>query len=290
MSRIDLHTHSNISDGSLSPRRLVEHAVECGISAIALADHDTVDGIDDFLVAGAEFGIETIPAVEISVNHEDGSLHLLGYYIDHKHRELLESLKLMERARTERNEKIVARLNELGYPLKLEEVLSLSENGTFGRSHIARALVSRGYFGEVKTGFNALLRYGRAAYIDRFRLQLKDAIALIHAAGGIAVWAHPGMSGDKMENMLESLPRWKNYGLDGIESDYCNHSIALRDRLRQQASDINLIYTGGSDFHGEIKPENMLGCGPEGNEIDPKCLLMLKQRRDHIGISDKMGS
>jgi hypothetical protein len=105
---------------------------------------------------------------------------------------------------------------------------------------------------------------------------------LIHAAGGVAVWAHPGLSDDRMESLLERLPMWSKLGLDGIESDYCNHSLALRDRLRSLAGENGMIYTGGSDFHGEIKLENALGCGPEGVEIDPACLVMLKQRRDRI--------
>jgi len=282
LPRIDLHTHSNISDGSLTPRQLVKYALECEISAIALADHDTVGGIVEFLAAGDELGVETIPAVEISVNHEDGSMHLLGYYINHLNTDLLNALKLMEEARDERNEKIVTRLNELGYPLKLEEVLSLSENGTCGRSHIARALVVRGNFNSVTDAFRALLRNGGPAYIDRFRLPLDKAIDLIYAADGVAVWAHPGLSGDRMESMLERLRKWSKIGLDGIESDYCNHSLALRDRLRRIAGENGMIYTGGSDFHGAIKLENALGCGPEGAEIDPACLVMLKQRRDRI--------
>ncbi len=282
MSRIDLHTHSSISDGLLSPRKLVELAAEEGLSTIALADHDTVDGIDEALKAGEEFGVEVIPAIEISVNHEDGSMHLLGYYIDHHNADLLEMLQKLKESREERNIKIIARLNKLGYGVKSNDVLTLSTDGTCGRAHIAGALVARGYFPDVKAAFDALLNYNGPAYVDRYRLPLKDAIGHIHGAGGAAVWAHPGTHENKMERLLNRLERWRGYGLDGIESDYCDHTIELRNRLRSLAREHELIYTGGSDFHGSIKPQNTLGSGPEGSEIDPKCLTQLRERVEYL--------
>jgi len=282
LSRIDLHTHSSISDGLLTPRKLVELAAEEGLSTIALADHDTVDGIDEALSAGEEFGVEVIPAIEISVNHEDGSMHLLGYYIDHLNADLLEMLQKLKESREERNVKIIARLNELGYGIELNDVLALSTDGTCGRAHIAGALVARGYFPDVKSAFDALLNSRGPAYIDRYRLELNDAIDFIHHAGGAAVWAHPGNHADKMERMLDRLALWKGYGLDGIESDYCDHTIELRDRLRSLAREYGLIYTGGSDFHGSIKPQNTLGSGPEGSEIDTACLTQLRERVKYL--------
>jgi len=282
VKRIDLHTHSNVSDGLLSPRDLVRLAADEGISAIAVADHDTVDGIDEALEAGGEFGVKVVPAIEISVDHEDGSLHLLGYFIDHHNPDLLETLQNLKRAREERNILIISRLNELGYAVKLEDVRGMSPNGTYGRAHIAEALVASGYFSDVGSAFDALLNRDGPAYVDRYRLPLKDAVHHIHNAGGAAVWAHPGTHGDRLERLLDRLERWKGYGLDGIESDYCNHTMQLRDRLRSLAHQHGLIYTGGSDFHGSIKPENTIGSGPEGEEIDYKCLIRLTERVERV--------
>ncbi len=279
MTKIDLHTHSSASDGTLSPRSLVKLAAESGLTAIGLTDHDTVDGMDEALQAGREFGVEIIPGIEFSVNWEEGSMHLLGYYIDQYHISLTEALHTCKLSRENRNEKIIARLNELGYSIKLEDVLKLSPDGTCGRAHIANALIRSGYFKSVKEAFDKLLDYRAAAYIDRYRLQLEEAIQIIHDAGGVAVWAHPG-NHYKINRMLELLPTWVDFGLDGLESDYSDHSINLRDDLRKQALQHGLIYTGGSDFHGLNKPENSLGRGPEGSEIDVNCLRMLKERRE----------
>ena len=267
MIKIDLHTHSSASDGTLSPRSLVKLAAETGLRAISLTDHDTIDGIDDALQAGMDFGVEIIPGVEISVNWEEGSMHLLGYYIDHLHDSMTDALQTCKLSRDNRNEKILSRLNELGYNIKLEDVLKISPDGTCGRAHIARLLIESGRFETIGQVFDKLLNRGAAAYMERYRLQLKEAIQVIHDAGGIAVWAHPG-NHSRLNRMLELLPKWGDFGLDGLESDYADHSIDLRDDLRKQALQYGLIYTGGSDFHGSIKPENSLGNGPEGGEID----------------------
>jgi len=282
--KIDLHTHSSISDGELSPWQLVKIATEKELTTIALTDHDTIDGIDQARSAGKKFGIDIIPGVEFSVNHEDGSMHLLGYYIDHHNSELIRIISKLKSSRSDRNEKIVARLNELGYNVKIGDVLRLSPEGTCGRTHIAKVLVASGKFKTVSDVFDELIGHGCPAYLDRYRLQLKDAIELIHNAGGVAVWAHPGNHGKKMDRMLDRLSLWKSYGLDGLESDYATHSIILRDRLRKIALENGLIYTGGSDFHGSSKPDNQLGVGPEGVEISKDCLVMLQRSKQQNSI------
>ena len=286
MTGIDLHTHSSISDGALSPRLLVKQASEIGLSAIAIADHDTVDGIDEALKAGIEFGIEVISAVELSVDHETGSMHLLGYFIDFHDPELLSILNRLKSAREVRNLKIISYLNELGYSITVEEVLELSPDGTYGRAHIGQALMRSGEFRDMDEIFDKLLGPRAAAYYNRFRLPLREAIRIIHSTGGLAVWAHPGLHENKLENMLARLKSWHEGGLDGIESDYFNHSLELRDRLRNLAVEYGMIYTGGSDFHGSIKPQNKLGCGPGGLPVGPECLAQLKDRRKAVHQSD----
>jgi len=178
---------------------------------------------------------------------------------------------------------MLRKLNKLGYEITSGEVQRLAGMGTVGRGHIGQALVKSGYFSKVEYTFEFLLQYGAPAYEDRFRLNLRDAINLLHNAGGIAVWAHPGLlNPDKLERLIHRLPRWAEYGLDGIESDYSQHSLALCDCLRSLALGNGLIYTGGSDFHGELKPNIRLGDGPEGTPIDSVCLESLDERLEMV--------
>ncbi|MCF7810576.1 PHP domain-containing protein [bacterium] len=277
MNFVDFHTHSTASDGELSPTELVETAARKGLTAIAISDHDTMQGIEEALAAGEANGIKVIPAVEISVNDDYDSLHMLGYFVDQNDEELNVMLYRVQNSRDDRNLKILSKLNELGYPLDAENVLRDSEDGTSGRVHIANALVNAGLVNTFQEAFDKLLTKGGPAYVDRYRPSVKEAIEVIHHAGGLAVWAHPGLHEEKLEALLSRLPVWIEFGLDGLESDYCIHSLKERDRLRALALENNLIYTGGSDFHGSIKPQNALGCGPEGTKVDEKCLTMLIQ-------------
>ena len=278
MSGIDLHTHSSFSDGVLTPRELVRQAKERGLTAISITDHDILEGQDETLAAGQEFGLRIITGIELSVDFEHGSLHLLGYGFDHRNQQLRDTVEVLRLSREDRNERIIAKLEDMGYQLTRDEVLAFSTEGTYGRAHIAQALVASKQMGSVEEAFNRLLTKGGPAYLDRKRLPLRDAVVMIHNAGGIAVWAHPGTHGAKLENMLGLLPWWVEQGLDGIESDYHDHSYELRDRLRGLAGQLGIIYTGGSDFHGSIKPGNLLGEGSEGDPVGEKILEMLEER------------
>lgn len=279
---IDLHTHTNASDGALAPRELICFAHKSGFKAIAITDHDTVDGLPEAVQTGFETGIQVIPGVELSVNHELGSLHLLAYGINYRNKTLLGVLESLKNSRTERNLKILSRLESLGYHVSLEDVERIAGNGTIGRGHIGLALIEAGYFLTIQETFDNLLTRGGPAYIDRFRLGMKDGVDIIHAAGGVSVWAHPGLHEEELEGMFSLLPGWVAAGLDGIESDYSQHSLQLRDRLRVYAREFGIIYTGGSDFHGAVKPGISLGDGPEGERIDPACLNALNARMSSL--------
>ncbi len=275
---IDLHTHTNASDGSLTPQELVRNAAESGITAIAIADHDTLAAIGEALAAGDEYNVHIIPAVEMSVDHEDGNLHMLGLGINHNKQSFIETLAKIANSRVERNLKIIEKLKQLNFPVEPEDVMKLSYHGTWGRAHIAQALVNIGYMHDTEEAFRKLLKKDGPAYVNRYRLFLREAVDLVHNAGGVAIWAHPGLH-ENLDELLERLPAWKEYGLDGVESDYRDHSLELRDRLRILAKEYDMIYTGGSDFHGEIKPENRLGDGAGGQPVDARCLEMLDERR-----------
>lgn len=262
MKHVDLHTHSKSSDGMLTPRELVFEAKRIGLHAISLTDHDTVDGLDEALTASEECGIHFIPGVELSVDHEKGSLHLLGYGINHKDPILVSTLRQLSDSRENRNIKIVAKLGQLGYPITYESVKKHSKEGTLGRGHIALALIEAGYVSSVEEAFGRLLTKDGPAYIDRYRLSIYDAIDMIHSVGGAAVWAHPGLHEERLPEMLEQLPDWVKGGLDGLETDYSQHSEKQCRELQRVAHRFGLICTGGSDFHGEIKPGINLGNGP----------------------------
>lgn len=280
--RIDLHTHSTASDGSLTPEELVEKAFDLGISFISITDHDSISGLDSAIEASKEFGIEFITGVELSVNHENGSLHLLGFGFDHRNPDLVSTICKLLNSRCDRNEKMIVRLQDLGYFIERGDVEKLSDGGSVTRGHIAHALIKTGYFSDIKEVFRELLDRGAPAYINRYRLGLEEAISLIHSAGGVAVWAHPGLHVDNLPELLSRLPQWVEYGLDGIEADYSQHSILLRDKLRSLALENGMIYTGGSDFHGRLKPDIQLAQGPENVEINVDCSVMLKDRVDEV--------
>ena len=277
MGLIDLHTHTTASDGSLTPNELVRSAERTGLVAVAVTDHDTIGGVDEALAAGLKFGIRVVPGIELSVNYDNngGSFHLLAYGMDHHDEPLQSAVSELRRSRDGRNERIIDRLTELGYQIRLEDVLRWSGGGTVGRGHIARALLEADYVVSIDDAFRRLLQKGGPAYVDRYRLNLQDACRLVHNAGGLTVWAHPGLHGGRLERMLEKLPLWVKWGLDGIESDYSQHSIELRDRIRRITERYGLIYTGGSDFHGELKLDIHLGDGPEGQPIDENILMQL---------------
>jgi len=272
MGKIDLHTHSTASDGSLSPTQLVIAAREQGVDRLALTDHDTTDGLEEAISAGEKIGVDVISGIELSVNHDSGSLHMLAYGFDKSNPEFKTIVEKLKHSRGNRNTQIIVKLNELGYPVTWETILEIAGGGLIGRGHIGQALYQAGYFDNIQAVFNQLLSRGAPAYVDRFKLDIESAIKMVHDAGGVAVWAHPGLHGDELDSLiLQQLPRWVEFGLDGLESDYNLHSIALRDNLRNIANGYGIIYTGGSDFHGQLKPDIQLGQGPDGIPVSEDC-------------------
>ncbi|MCA9862410.1 MAG: PHP domain-containing protein [Thermomicrobiales bacterium] len=244
---VDLHTHSTYSDGLLSPAALVAEAAARGVRFLGLTDHDTVAGIPEAQQAGAALGVEVIPGVELSTSLSGGEdIHLLGYYVDGSNAELLAGLAAFAAARQERAARILARLREIGLALDAEEVYAQAGHGTIGRPHIARALVAAGYATDLPDAFSRLIGRHKPAYIPRPRVDPRDAIALVKAAGGVPVLAHPFSPGG-VEGVLDRLiPA----GLLGMEVDYGEYSPEDRATLGQIARRRGLIATGGSDFHG----------------------------------------
>lgn len=260
----DLHMHSTASDGSLSPAALVKEGAGLGLRAMALTDHDTVGGIDEFLAAAESAGIAGIPGVEIGVTGV-GTHHILGYYIDHKSKPLVATLKKIAAGRKDRTPRIISNLAKCGIDITAEMVLARAEApDSVGRLHFAETIVEAGYVGSVGEAFEKYLNHGMPGYASRPKITAARAIRLIRDAGGIAVLAHPRfieiyMDGEKeFESLIVELI---DSGIEGMEVLYTNHSSEEVSRYLSLADRLGLVVTGGSDYHGPDKPDYKLGMG-----------------------------
>jgi len=280
---VDLHTHSTASDGSLPPREVVRLARERGLAAVALTDHDTIDGLEEAVAAGAELGVEVIPGVEISAKHPGGSMHILGYFLDWQSRTLAARLAVLQQARAERNPRIIAKLNALGIPLTLAQVEAVSGGGQIGRPHIARALWEAGFVGSIQEAFDLYLSNQGRAYVEKFRFPPEEAIAMIREAGGVAVLAHPFTLNPPDPGELRRLLRdLAALGLAGVECYYPEHTPEQEALYLELARELKLAVTGGSDFHGDNKPEVELGRVGIQGKLTYELVAALRARRPGV--------
>lgn len=260
MEFIDLHIHSNASDGSLPPVEVVRLAQERGLRALALTDHDTIDGLAEAVAAGEQVGVEVIPGVEISARHPGGSMHILGYFLEYEDRLLAQRLAVLKQARKDRNPQIIAKLNALGIPLRMEQVERISGRGQMGRPHIARALYEGGYVRSLQEAFDIYLGNQGKAYVSKFRFPPEEAVEMIREAKGVPVLSHPfTLNLRNSEDLRGRLQELKGLGLAGIEVFYPEHSPEQTALYLGLARELGLLVTGGSDFHGDNKPEVELG-------------------------------
>jgi predicted metal-dependent phosphoesterase TrpH len=274
---IDLHTHSTASDGTMSPADLVKYAHKKGLSAIAITDHDTIDGIDEAVAAGNILGIEIVPGIELSVKYSDHNVHLLGYLFDYQHEDLHVALGQLQVGRLERNKKIIANLNRLGLAIQFSELKKLAGPGQNGRPHIARLMIEKNFVRSMDEAFGKYLGHGGLAYASRFIYGVRDAISLIKNAGGIAVLAHPLQLDKSVDDLAHALHQLRDMGLDGIEVYYPNHSRQFRKRLISLAEKDSLLMTGGSDYHGSIRLGTTLA-GGKNVSVSAQLLVKMKQR------------
>ena len=259
---IDLHLHTTASDGVLRPSEIVRYAKGKGLQAIAITDHDTVDGCEEGLLEGEKIGIEVIPGIEISAEHSPGSMHILGFFLDIHHPFLNERLEYLQMARAERNPKIVEKLNRLGIDITFEEVVEASGGGQVGRPHFANVLLGKKYVRSFQEAFDRFLKKGALAYVDKFRFTSKEALHFINEAKGVAVLAHPntlGMNGySELEKFVHKL---MGEGLNGIEVYYPEHSAVEVAQYKTLADRYGLLSTGGTDYHGIEKNGLDIGVG-----------------------------
>lgn len=274
---IDLHIHTTASDGTYSPEDVVRLAKSSGISHIAITDHDTILGVKRAMKEGEELGIEVISGVEISADFEI-EMHILGLFIDIDNQYLLSKLKLLEEFRKERNPRIIKRLQQLGFDITLKEVESLAKGEIIGRPHIARALVEKGYFKNTREVFETLLGFGKPAYVRKEKLGPYEAIEAIKRANGLAILAHPHKY-LYLENGIEDvLAELKEYGLDGLEAFHSDHTEVETLQLIEASKKLDMCISGGTDFHGDNKPEIKIGVGRGNLLINDNILKELKRR------------
>jgi 3',5'-nucleoside bisphosphate phosphatase len=250
---VDLHMHSTASDGAQPPEAVVAAAHAAKLAAIALTDHDTVDGVAAAREAGERLGVRVIAGVELSAHEGKDELHLLGLQLQHVD-VLAGALVRFRDDRVARAEEMVAKLNALGVPVTMESVLTHAAGGAVGRPHVARALVAGKFVGDQREAFDRYIGGGRPAYVDKPRLEMDAAIALVHDAGGIAVWAHPGGEGRR-----ERVERLVAAGLDGLEVRHPSHSADDTQRLAALVDFFGLVPSGGSDWHGQREGPRTIG-------------------------------
>ena len=255
MNYVDMHTHTTASDGTFTPRELIDYTLKKNLRGIAITDHDTVNGIDEALTyCNKSWGLLIIAGIELSTELLNEEVHILGYDINHKAKALLDVLSLIQNERVNRAMKIIKKLQNLGIAITYDEVLKISKEGVIGRPHIAKVLLKKGYVKTIEESFIRYLNKGCPAYVSRFKLTPCEAIELIKGVGGVAVLAHPGLIKNKsiVDVIIEK-------GIDGIEVYHSEHKKVDNERFLLIAKEHNLIVTAGSDFHSPPIDDNRHG-------------------------------
>lgn len=265
---VDLQVHTTASDGALAPAAVVEAAAAAQLHAIAITDHDTVDGLEEATAAGARLGVRIVPGVELSTHFEDEELHLLGLHLAN-HEAMRDALADLQEQRVVRAQRIVETLNAHGIPVTMEAVLREAGDGAVGRPHIARAMLAGGWVREFREAFDKWIGWGRPAYMAKDRFDVADAIALVHKAGGLAVWAHPGELATPAR-----IDRLARQGLDCVEVLHPSHPPYLVQRLVEHTEKAGLLPSGGSDWHGTQEGPRKLG-----GQLVPKVWLDWQDER-----------
>lgn len=280
MNIVDLHVHSNKSDGSLSPSQLVDYAVEKGLSAFALTDHDTTDGIDEALAAAKGRNIEVIPGIEFSSEYEGQDIHIVGLYIDYKSDFFKRRLINFVNGRTIRNQEMCRRLTEHGIPVTYEELTAEFPDSVITRSHYAKYLLNHGYTKSMKEAFDRYIGDRCPCFVPRKKITPMRAVEIILKAGGFPVLAHPllyHMGSARLERLVALL---KDMGLQGLEAIYCTYSPSDERQMHALAAKYDLCISGGSDFHGSAKPGLDLATGYGKLFIPQEVLEKINQRRE----------
>lgn len=280
MNYIDLHVHSNESDGTYTPARLVDYAIEKGLAAFALTDHDTTKGLARAIGAAKGRPIEVIPGIEFSTEYEGRDIHIVGLDFDYEDQEFQSQLKRFRDSRDLRNEKMIRKLNEAGIKISWEDMESRFGEAVWTRAHFARYMLDEGYIKSMPEAFERYIGDRGPCYVPREKVTPSQAVRLVRRAGGIPVLAHPlqyHLSSERLKVLVEEL---KKSGLLGLEAVYSTHKGYEEDEMRRLARTTGLCISGGSDFHGSNKPAIDLGCGRGNLKIPYEILKQLRAARD----------
>ncbi len=254
---IDLHTHSTFSDGTWTPEEIVTYSDKIGLSAIAITDHDTVNGLETFMNVDSK--ALKVPGIEISIEYDKGTFHLVGLFVDYKNKDLVEGMNLLQSYRKDRNKKIISLISELVGREIGEKDISDENKGELGRPHMAKFLVKEGVVKDVQEAFDKYLAKGQSLYLPKKKYDFDTAVKMIHSAGGIAILAHPDTLNLTFGQLDEFVLILESKGLDGIEAYYNHYKPNQIGELLQLCEKYNLLISVGSDFHGDNKKDTFLG-------------------------------
>lgn len=276
MSQIDLHIHTNASDGTDSPAGAVEKAAALGLAAISITDHDSVAGVPEAIATGERLGVEVVPGIEVSSDYRDNNVHILGYFIDIHSPALRPVLDWVRNERDARNRKMAAMFAADGFEISLEILEELYPHSALGRPHFAEYLMKKGYASSVKDAFDRYLEVGRPYYLPKERISIARAVEVISEAGGVPVLAHPLQYHYPESETIEMIEYTKSLGIRALECYYSEHSLAQQDWLLRQAERYGMGVSGGSDYHGTRKVHIAMGSGTGHMDIPYAVLENLK--------------
>ncbi len=254
MKKADLHLHTNMSDGLLSPQELILKIKDAGITIFSITDHDTVAALDEMKRRAGFFGLTAVPGVELSAEYDNNDMHFTGYFINYHSKRFLDYLYLFRRRRFQRAQEILIKLKKLGIAISMDRVTEFAGNGPIGRPHIAEAMMEAGAVETRDEAFENFLKKDGPVYVEKYRITAKEVIELIHSIGGAAFLAHPGIN-----SLEKTIPELKELGLDGIEIVHPKHTEKEVNNLEKTAKNMSLLTAGGSDFHGGDEDLDNLG-------------------------------
>lgn len=279
MKYVDLHVHSTASDGTFTPKEVVKLAAKSGLSAFALTDHDTVKGVDEAIESAKKLNLEVIPGVEISTRYKEKEIHIVGLFLDHHNSQLLTGLGNEIDIRNKRNQMLIEKFNEYGFPVTMEKMHEMFPDSVITRAHFASYMAKKGYVKSTLDAFNRYLGEGMPLYVPRDKKSPEEAIKLITSAGGVAILAHPLLYHLTMGELRDLCIMLKELGLVGIESMYSTYKCFDELSVKNLAKEVGLLESGGSDFHGANKPHIKIGSGMGTLRISSEYMEKLRKAR-----------
>ncbi|QUI23721.1 PHP domain-containing protein [Vallitalea pronyensis] len=278
---IDLHTHTTISDGTMTPRELIEYAAKKKLAAIAITDHDSIDGIWEAKQSGKKNHVEVISGIEFSTYYKHTEIHIIGLLIDEKDKRFIKGLHEIIEARDNRNKVMVDKLQAHGFNINLDDIFATADSKVYTRAHMARAMLNKGYVSSMKEAFDLYIGNDGPCYVSREKVNPQMAIQLIRSCGGVSILAHPTLYDMNLRELDALIKELKAIGLQGIEGEYALYTKSEERYIKELAKAHDLVLSGGSDFHGDNKPYIDLGVGKGNLKINYHLLERMREIKNH---------